>query len=830
MRVSSWILGCLAVLSSVASGTQAISTAPYQLIAVPRAVLPDPRLPFARVSRGLGLDAESITEYPDRVELVASDAQRAALRAAGLDFEVRIADLEAFYAGRLDPRSGVSSSLGAWLQPAFGQGSMGGYYTFREVESVLDQIHQRYPTLTLPPQVFGRSIEGRPLIALKVSDQPQLDEAEPECRFDALHHAREPASLQCTLWFLLWLLETHGSDPLSTYLVNERELWFVPVVNPDGYAYNELTHPGGGGLWRKNRRDHGGGVLGVDLNRNYPLQWGLDDSGSSPLPGADDYRGAGPASEPEVAAMVSLLAARDFRTALSTHSYSDLWLYPWGYTFQSVANDAEYHEIAALATEINGYRFGPAARTLYPTNGSTIDQDHGVYGTLSFTPEIGSNTDGFWPPSPRIVPLAEENLSGFQRTALAAGAYVHLTDWQLIDQGDGDGAFESGEDLALQVTVRNSGRQTSATPVEVEWIPSGPALLVPGGPASIAPPGPFQDGGSPTPSLRAKLASPLPDGMRIPFVIRLRYEGYEQDIEGSLIVGRPRPYLIDDLEVDVGWTAGVPSDTATTGIWEYGDPVGTITGAFEANPEDDASVSGSRCFTTGNGSATDPQRDDVDDGVTTLISPAIDVSTTSRVEIQISHWFADFFTLDDQLLLDVTADDGVTWTPVLGVQGLQNRWQSSRFLLADHVVSSASVRLRFRVADAPDNSIVEAAVDELRVFVYGGPTHLHLFGTPRPSGPLYSCVSGAAGDLFVVMASPGIAQRTVPGFGGTLLLDPAAWYPVYHGTIPPAELHQITMVLPADPTLVGTTTYLQAVVLRGARPFFSNRARVDVER
>ena len=102
-----------------------------------------------------------------------------------------------------------------------------------------------------------------------------------EVRLDSLHHSREPQGMQSSLWFLLYMLEEYGNDPLATYLVNEREIYFVPCVNPDGYEYNRQIAPGGGGLWRKNRRDNGNST-GVDLNRNYPFQWGFDNSGSSP--------------------------------------------------------------------------------------------------------------------------------------------------------------------------------------------------------------------------------------------------------------------------------------------------------------------------------------------------------------------------------------------------------------------------------------------------------------------------------------------------------------------------------------------------------------------
>jgi hypothetical protein len=245
-------------------------------------------------------------------EVVVDDAERGLLGGRDWTVSLIIEDLAGYYAERLAsgelPRAGTH---GGWLSPPFGAGSMGGYYTYNEIVSVVDQIQAAFPTLVAPRTSLGQSIEGRELWLWKVSDNPLLDEGEAEARFDALHHAREPEGMQIALWFMLWLLEGYGSDPVATYLVDERELYFVPCVNPDGYAYNQQTNPGGGGMWRKNRRPNGGlGSYGVDLNRNYPYQWGYDNSGSSNNPLSETYRGQSAASEPEVAAMVAFLAGR----------------------------------------------------------------------------------------------------------------------------------------------------------------------------------------------------------------------------------------------------------------------------------------------------------------------------------------------------------------------------------------------------------------------------------------------------------------------------------------------------------------------------------------
>ena len=122
--------------------------------------------------------------------------------------------------------------------------------------------------------MLGQSIEGRDIWAFKVSDNPNDNENEPEVLYTSLIHAREPLSMMNLFYFVQKLVEGYNVDEELTYLVNNREMWFIPVVNPDGYVFNELIEPFGGGMHRKNRKDTncGNGTMrGVDLNRNFHL-------------------------------------------------------------------------------------------------------------------------------------------------------------------------------------------------------------------------------------------------------------------------------------------------------------------------------------------------------------------------------------------------------------------------------------------------------------------------------------------------------------------------------------------------------------------------------
>ena len=148
-----------------------------------------------------------------------------------------------------------------------------------------------YPSLiTVKQQIDPTlSIEGNPIYYVKISDNATVDESEPEILYTAVHHAREAESLSQLIYYMWYLLENYSTDVTIQSLVNNTEMFFVPCLNPDGYMYNQLIAPNGGGMWRKNRRDNLDGEFGVDLNRNYDYFWGFDDIGSSPLTAEETY-------------------------------------------------------------------------------------------------------------------------------------------------------------------------------------------------------------------------------------------------------------------------------------------------------------------------------------------------------------------------------------------------------------------------------------------------------------------------------------------------------------------------------------------------------------
>lgn len=367
----------------------------------------------------------------------------------------------------------------------FSQGSMGGFYTYAELLTALDSMHAKYPDLITARTVIDSSrptAMGNYVYQLRLSDNPNTDENEPEVLYSALHHAREPGSMQSLVYFMWFLLENYGTNPEVTYLVDNTEMYFVPCINPDGYLYNETTNPNGGGMWRKNRRDNGDGTFGVDLNRNYGHEWGFDDAGSSPDPSSDVYRGPSAFSEPETQVMRELCEERNFLLAFNYHTFSDLIIYPWGYLPSFTTPDnAHFQHITSEQTRDNNYIYGTGDQTVgYVTNGDSDDWMYGEQTTknkiLSMTPEAGSADDGFWPAPARIVPICQDNMRSNLLLSHTANALVRITDLSPRFIGPAEDTLHIRlqrlglkENVPYQVTVEdlNNSLATAPAPVNV---------------------------------------------------------------------------------------------------------------------------------------------------------------------------------------------------------------------------------------------------------------------------------------------------------------------------------------------------------------------------
>jgi len=205
---------------------------------------------------GLSLEGMRLEENYD--ELILNEREIMKLDVLGYSYQILIEDMTKYYQERNKRSEAEMRELERKIDKksqssGFGFGSMGGFYTFDEVVAELDSMRMLYPNLITAKASIGSTIEGRTIWAVKISDNPEIDENEPQLFYNSLVHAREPEGMMALIYFMYYLLENYSSDPEVNYLVDNREFYFVPVINPDGYGYNQQTNHNGGGMWRKNR-------------------------------------------------------------------------------------------------------------------------------------------------------------------------------------------------------------------------------------------------------------------------------------------------------------------------------------------------------------------------------------------------------------------------------------------------------------------------------------------------------------------------------------------------------------------------------------------------
>jgi hypothetical protein len=276
----------------------------------------------------------------------------------------------------------------------------GGYAVYRswdEAGGIRDELRavakqfRRFVKL----EVIGRTIQGRQIIALKVTDHANRtpDGKRPAVLYMSNQHAREWISVEVNRRLLHWFLDQRkAGNPEIVKLLKSTELWFIISANPDGYQYT-FDHER---LWRRNLRDNDKdgaitGADGVDPNRNYDAHWNYDNEGSSTALSSDTYRGTKALSEPETRAAVRLIDRIKPKFLVNYHSYGPLILYPQGW--QVGTPDADNPIYAALAGTdatpgIPGFDPGISADELYVTNGETTDYADVHAGSMAFTPEL----------------------------------------------------------------------------------------------------------------------------------------------------------------------------------------------------------------------------------------------------------------------------------------------------------------------------------------------------------------------------------------------------------------------------------------------------------
>ena len=344
------------------------------------------------------------------------------LKKSGKVVDVVIADMQAFVQQNISQRNGTSpcSNAPIIVDPTnYNTGSMAGFLTYSECMAELDEMRTLYPNLITAKANVGTflTLENRALQFVKISDNPDVDETEKRILFDAVHHAREPGSMQQLIYFMWYILENYANDLEIKNLVDTTEIFCIPIVNPDGYIYNQTTNPAGGGMWRKNRRDHGDGTFGVDNNRNYSYEWGTNGVSLTDTT-SEIYCGTAPFTEAENLAIKWFCEQKNFTVAINAHTYSSLILYPFGYDLnQPTPDDNVYSGISTEMVKYSGYT-NQLASALYPASGISDDWMYGDTSTkpkiFAFIPEVGTS---FWD-SPAQTVINNRNMLHTNLTAL----------------------------------------------------------------------------------------------------------------------------------------------------------------------------------------------------------------------------------------------------------------------------------------------------------------------------------------------------------------------------------------------------------------------------
>lgn len=330
----------------------------------------------------------------DYLEIRATPAQAERLQAGGL---------------RLIP---LSTEVAPPVLVAPGEFPLGyrGYHNLRDLTTTLDSLAAAHPKQVAVSN-YGRSAQGRPLLLVKISDDVHTDKREPEVLFTCGQHAREHITVEMCLHIAHRLAQGYGTDPAITQLVKSREIWVMPMTNPDGTEYDIST--GLFGAWRKNRQPSPESTaIGTDLNRNWGDEWACC-GGSSASPRSETYHGPAPFSAPETAQLRDWVLSRvtggvqQITAHSDFHSFSELVLWPYGFTTGDTGPGLNATDAAAFRTlgeqmaATNGYTPEQSSQ-LYINDGSIGDWMWGTQHIWSYTFEMYPTSltqGGFYPPA-----------------------------------------------------------------------------------------------------------------------------------------------------------------------------------------------------------------------------------------------------------------------------------------------------------------------------------------------------------------------------------------------------------------------------------------------
>lgn len=691
------------------------------------------------------LEIDHFHEYSGAIRTEISETALNKLRLTGYSFQVLVSDVtenlhrqnQAYFQARnqgLINMDGTPTEAGygrvAFEQPGTivsniirtpssfqvhsGSPNLGGYYTFAQMNSAMDALVAAYPGLVSKTSL-GLSRQGRDIWCIKISDNVATDEPnEPEVLFIGLQHAREAIGGSSMIFFMQYLCENFYTDNRIKDLLDNREIFIIPCMNPDGWEQNRSTNPNGGGMWRKNRRNNGDGTFGVDLNRNWGIDWGncsgAGASCGSSVTSSDTYYGTSAFSEPEAEAIRAFTKTRNFVAMIDQHAYGPYYSLPFGrpslHTGADNLTTAEnqyYTHIPALMGKYNGMRAGNSPQSVgYEVAGGVKDWmlrgEIGV-GTkgivLGMTGEGGfglaAGSETFWPPAAQIVNLSKGMTFQNLQLLYAAGSYVDIQDMSdiALTSTSGNMTFRikriGQANAPVTVTALPISNITFGSPVTVNSLPN------------------FYD--THTGNISYTLPAGITNGQRIQFAWRVQTAGYTY-YDTVTKFYNPTTLFTDNME-----SGSVGTNWVVSAGWNY---------------VADSGYTASRALTESPGasypaSVTTPRTARYN-GTLNLLD-----ATAAFITFQTRHRAENF---RDKLQLQVSSNGGTTWTAIAGkttiqepgtlegstingqpsLTGIKDDWVSEVFNLASYL-GQPSVLFRFAFTSDASSSFW-AAQDE----------------------------------------------------------------------------------------------------------------------
>ncbi len=470
------------------------------------------------------IDKDDIVGYStDSISIIVGKYELDYLDRNTIPYRILMDDAERYYSEQIK----LNSSDFTQSTENFNFGSMGYFYKLNEIYSEFEKMIGNFKEYFVSYEIIGRTYEDRDIICYTFG--APLEQNKPQILLTALHHAREPASVVAIIYFLQKLFENaNRGDKNAKYLLKERTIFVIPVVNPDGYYFNEKNYPNGGGLWRKNRRKINDSTFGVDLNRNYgPYEfWNSSNGGSLSAPNSNLYRGSEPFSELETRAVRDFCNSKNIRLAFNYHTFGDVFIVPYSSLSNETRDSIFYRYLSVELTKFNKYAFGLDYKTIgYPACGTADDWMHFDTNTknsiIALTPEVGNIIDNFWlmnydstRKKNRIIELAKENYYSNLMLLWSAGTNIIPFDLKF-----------DAENMVLSLNLRNIGLEDLNSQCKVSISSNSSAVEFYNSSITIDY---LKSNAQVSTEFLINPKNNLRNGTKIDFYITLQYEGFQR--------------------------------------------------------------------------------------------------------------------------------------------------------------------------------------------------------------------------------------------------------------------------------------------------------------